>query len=75
LTAADRNRSVTYDALGQLRTEELDTNESGPGIERAFAHDYSHSAGTYSRVGPDGVETFVESDAAGRATLMRRGTA
>jgi RHS repeat-associated protein len=71
----DRNRVMVYDELGRLRSDTLMTNEPGSTINRVFAYNYDWANGTYTRTGPDGVETFVQYDTANRVQFVRRGPA
>ena len=63
--------------LGRLKLSSIASTEpaSPPGVTRTFSYTYDVAAGTYTRTGPDAVETFVELDAADRVQFVRRGPA
>jgi RHS repeat-associated protein len=75
------DQSVTYDGIGRvlsttLVTDEPRGNASGGGgaeLSRAFTYDYDDVNGTFTRTGPDGQATVVETDIAGRVTRVQRG--
>ncbi len=52
-----------------ITTTEDDSVSGARGF--TYVHDLKH--GTFTRTGPDGVETFVQTDVAGRVTYLRRG--
>jgi RHS repeat-associated protein len=70
-----RDRVMVYDELGRTRSESLSTDESGGPVTRAFSYEYDWAAGSQTRTGPDGVETFVQFDVANRVEFFRRGPA
>ncbi len=70
-----------YDELGRVRTSFLDTTEptwdqTAPDVpvERDFAYTPNWATGQYDRTGPDGLNTHVDTDLAGRATHVERNT-
>jgi len=62
-----------YDLFGRLISRIMSSNESGINVDRAFTYQYDDLAGTMTRTGPDGVDTFIALDAANRVSLVRRG--
>ena len=61
--------------MGRITANEVDTDESGTSIPRDFAFDYDDYAasGEITRTGPDGIDTYIELDDAGRVHYLRRG--
>ena len=72
-SVAIREHTATYDELGLTTTGQVRSNESGSWVTRDFTYDRDLATGEYTRVGPDGVETFVQLDTANRVQLYRRG--
>ncbi|UCE60181.1 MAG: hypothetical protein JSU63_00230, partial [Phycisphaerales bacterium] len=71
-----RDRTITYDELGRLTANNLETDESGDSVSRPFAFDYDdYASGQITRTGADGIDTYIELDDAGRIKYVRRGTA
>jgi len=71
-----RTHSMTYDQLGRERTASIESDEQagvGNEITRGFQYNPNWQTGTFTRVGPDGVETLVQTDVANRVTFVRRG--
>ncbi len=70
----DRTYDDQYNELGLTTSSSITTTEddSVSGARGfTYVHDLKH--GTFTRTGPDGVETFVQTDVAGRVTYLRRG--
>lgn len=72
---------INYDSLGRMTSNVLSTNQpvyntpmSSTPINRSFSYVPDSVAGTLDRTGPDGQVTHVETDEAGRVTLVTRGT-
>jgi YD repeat-containing protein len=71
---ADRTTTHAYDYLGRQTSASIVSNEHGLGNKtRAFAYDPDWGAGTDTRTGPDGIDTVVVYDEAGRVESVRRG--
>ncbi len=68
-----RTHQTDYDSLGSVVTQSVAKDESGGSVPRPFTFNHQYAQGRSTRVGPDGVETVTELDAAGRVSLVRRG--
>ena len=73
-------QTIDYDGLGRPILSQLTTDEprggeiSGTGITRASQYGYDDLAGIYTRTGPDGQTTTVQTDLAGRVFTTARDT-
>ena len=65
-----RSNALGLQTEANVSSNEFDSTHS---VARNFGHAYDLAAGTYTRTGPDGVQTFVQVDAANRVTYVRRG--
>ena len=71
-------RSGRCDELGRMTSKTVTSDEYDPDktvIDRGFDYEPDWVTGQYTRTGPDGVETFVQLDAANRVQSYRRGPA
>jgi RHS repeat-associated protein len=74
LGVGTRTHTRTYDVMGRPLSVSVESNEAGgAAVTRTFTHAYDVPNGRYTRTGPDGVETFVQLDAANRVQFVRRG--
>ena len=73
-------QTIDYDGLGRPTLSQLVTDEprggenSGAGITRSFNYGYNDVTGTYTRTGPDGQVTTIQTDLAGRVLWTGRGS-
>ena len=68
-----RIASSDYDELGVTTRSEIRTSEPGSWLTREFQYEYDLEEGSFTRTGPDGVETLVQLDIANRVEFVRRG--
>ena len=68
-----RTRTVQYDVMGRVKQTSIYTTEpAGGGVPRTFNYSYDVAAGSYTRTGPDNVETFVQLDGPNRVQYVER---
>ncbi len=69
----DRKPRADYDELGVATHRQVQTGEAGTSFTRAFDASYDLGTGTFTRVGPDGVETITQLDVTNRVeSIVRR---
>ncbi len=69
-----RTHNNSYDVMGRPLSVSVVSNEAdGSSFPRAFTYSYDVANGNYTRTGPDGLETFVQLDAADRVQSVHRG--
>ncbi len=73
LQTYSRDHSYVYDELGIPTSVSVTTDETSPSLTRTFGYSVDIANGTSTRTGPDGVETYIKYDLAGREKYMRRG--